>query len=76
MTKAIPQLQTVGKISADLNQPIHRIEYILATRAHILPAALAGRLRLFSATAMAQIRHELNAIDARQSQKAGGQPDD
>jgi hypothetical protein len=40
---------------------------VLATREHIKPVARAGTLRLYDLAAIAHIRHELNAIDARRS---------
>jgi hypothetical protein len=45
------------------------VTYILATRRHIQPSARAGCLRLFDRRAVAQVRHELNAIDARRNSK-------
>ncbi len=64
---APPQLLTSGRIAVETGQPLHRVEYVLATRPHIQPAARAGNLRLYNRTAVAQVRHELNAIDARRS---------
>ncbi|MHC5023147.1 MAG: hypothetical protein ACYTGG_04455 [Planctomycetota bacterium] len=59
-------------LAADLNVPLHRVLYVLRTRKHIAPSARAGRLRLYDRTAVALIRHELNAIDAR---REGGDDD-
>lgn len=59
------KLNTVGVLAQKLDQPVHRIQYLLRTRKHIQPAALAGRSRLYPDKAVAQLRHELNAIDAR-----------
>jgi hypothetical protein len=42
---------------------------VLATRAHIRPAARAGNLRLYDQRAVAMVRHELNSIDARRCRK-------
>lgn len=64
-TTTIPQLNTVGKIAAELRVPLHRVQYILRTRSHIRPTAKAGPLRLFDRQALAMIRHEINAQDAR-----------
>lgn len=69
VARATPQLRTVGTVAAELGQPLHRIVYILATRRHIRPSARAGRLRLFDVEAVAMLRHELSAMDAR---RAGG----
>jgi hypothetical protein len=46
---------------------LHRVLHVLATRQHIRPAARAGILRLYDRTAIAQVRYELNLIDARRS---------
>ena len=64
--RPIARLRTPGVLAADLDVPLHRVVYILQTRDHIKPAARAGRLRLYDREAVALIRHELNAIDARQ----------
>jgi hypothetical protein len=66
----IPQLITAGVIAAELHEPLHRVLNVLATRAHIQPAARAGTLRLYDRRAVAQVRHELNAIDARRCRRA------
>jgi len=68
----LPKLQTPGVLAARLGKPLHRVLYVLRTRRHIRPAARAGRLRLYERTALAQVRHELNAIDARQGRCSGG----
>ena len=62
-----PQLLTPGKIAELVNKPIHRVLHILNTRRYIQPAARAGTLRLYRRDAIAQVRHELNAIDARRT---------
>jgi len=58
-------LITAGVISAELRVPLHRVLNVLATRQHIRPTARAGTLRLYDQKAVAMVRHELNAIDAR-----------
>ena len=60
-----PKLITAGVIAAEVRVPLHRVLHILATRNHIRPVARAGTLRLYAKAAVAQVRHELNAIDAR-----------
>jgi hypothetical protein len=65
----IPRLTTPGVIAAELSEPLHRVLHVLATRQHIRPAARAGTLRLYDRRAVAQVRHELNAIDARRGRK-------
>jgi hypothetical protein len=54
-------------LATHLGQPLHRVLYVLRTRRHIRPVATAGRLRLYDEAALAMLRHELNAIDARQA---------
>jgi hypothetical protein len=61
----VPRLITAGVIASELNEPLHRVLNVLATRPHIRPSARAGTLRLYDRRAVAQVRHELNAIDAR-----------
>lgn len=64
-----PRLITPGVIADRLDVPIHRVLNVLATRQHIKPMARAGTLRLYSVRAIAMVRHELNAIDARRCRK-------
>jgi hypothetical protein len=63
------QLITPGVIAKELDEPIHRVLNVLATRSYIQPAARAGTLRLYDRQAVAMVRHELNAIDARRCRK-------
>jgi hypothetical protein len=56
-------------MSRELRRPLHRVLYVLNTRAHIRPSARAGVLRLYDRKAVAQVRHELSAIEARQAAK-------
>jgi hypothetical protein len=67
-----PRLITPGVIADELNEPLHRVVHVLATRAHIKPTARAGTLRLYDERAVAQVRHELNAIDARRCRREVG----
>jgi hypothetical protein len=67
--KPIPQLITPGTIAARLNVPLHRVLNVLRTRQHIRPSARAGILRLYDHQAVAMVRHELNAMDARRCRK-------
>ena len=64
-----PKLITAGVIAAELRVPLHRVLHVLATRPHIQPTARAGTLRLYDRRAVAMVRHELNAIDARRCRK-------
>lgn len=66
-----PNLITPGVIARELRLPLHRVLHVLRTRPHIRPAARAGTLRLYDAQAVAMVRHELHAIDAR---RGGGAP--
>jgi hypothetical protein len=62
-----PRLITIGVIASQLGVPLHRVQHILATRKHIIPAARAGRVRLYDRRAVAMVQQELNAIDDRRS---------
>ncbi len=64
-----PKLLTVGRIAAELGEPLHRVTRVLSTRKHIRPAAYAGTLRLFDRRALAMVRYELNLIDAKRCRK-------
>lgn len=68
-TSAVPNLLTPGRIADELGASLPRVVYVLSTRRHILPAARAGTLRLYDDAAVAQVRHELNSIDARRTGK-------
>jgi len=65
MNDTPPNLVTVGVIASELGVSVDRILRVLRTRPHIRPKAYAGNVRLFDNTAIAQVRHEINAIDAR-----------
>lgn len=64
-----PKLVTIGVIAAELGVTVDRVSRLLRTRPHIEPRAYAGNVRLFDNTAIAQVRHELNAIDARREER-------
>ncbi len=70
--RPVAKLRTPGVLAADLDVPLHRVLYILQTRDHIKPSARAGQLRLYDRAAVALVRHELNAIDARRDGRKGG----
>jgi hypothetical protein len=65
MANSLPRLVTVGVIASELNIPVERVSRILRARPHIRPRAVAGNVRLFDNTAIAQVHYELNLIDAR-----------
>jgi len=67
-----PKLVTVGVIAAELGVPVDRVCRILRSRPHIRPRAFAGNVRLFDSTAVAMVRHELNALAARRGREGGG----
>ncbi len=70
-TTTPPRLITPGVIASELRAPLHRVLRVLATRSFIQPVARAGTLRLYDRRAVAMVRHELNAIDARRCRKGG-----
>lgn len=59
------KFKTPGVIAEILGVSLHRVQYILRTRPHIQHKATAGTIRLYDLEAVAQVRHEINAIDAR-----------
>ena len=70
-TSSPPKLITPGVIAKQLREPLHRVLNVLATRSHIRPSARAGTLRLYDRAAIAMVRHELNAIDAKRDARRG-----
>lgn len=58
-------VNTIGQIARLLNVQPRRVAYVVATRPHIKPRATAGNARIFDNAAVAAIRHEVNAMDAR-----------
>lgn len=69
MTTTEPKMMTPGVMAEQLGVRLHRVLHVLATRDHIQPLARAGTLRLYDREALASVRHELNAIDARRSRR-------
>jgi hypothetical protein len=61
MPPIIPLMPTVGEIARRLGEPIHRIEYILRTRA-IQPTGWAGNARVFSEADVEFIASEVRRI--------------
>jgi hypothetical protein len=57
-------MPTVGVIAERLGEPLHRIEYVLRTRA-VKPIGMAGNSRVYDDDALDQIREELRRIDAQ-----------
>jgi len=60
-----PKLITVGVIAPELGIPVNRVCRILRARPHVQLRAYAGNTRLFDNAAIAQVRHELDALEAR-----------
>ena len=65
-----PKLITVGVIADRLGESVDRVARILRTRPHIKPRAFAGNVRLFDHSAIAQVRYELNRIDAHRAARS------
>lgn len=63
------QLITPGVIAKAVGVDLHVVLHILRTRRHIRPVARAGRIRLFGSDAVAQVRHEISAIEARRCRR-------
>ncbi len=70
--KQVPKLRTPGVMAADLGVPLHRVLYVLRSRAHIKPIARAGRLRLYDREVMRLVIEELAAIKSRRAGAQGG----
>ena len=59
------EVVTIGRMRETLDVNLHRIEYILATRRHIVPVGKAGRYRLYNASAVQLVQLELDEQDRR-----------
>jgi hypothetical protein len=57
-------MPTVGEIARRLDEPVHRIEYILRTR-NIRPTGIAGNSRVYAEEDVERVAPELQCIDAR-----------
>ncbi len=62
MTSQIPILLTIGEISRRLDQPIHRVEYVLRSR-NVAPAGWAGNARVYVEADVTFLTAELRRID-------------
>ncbi len=60
---------TTGQIASRLNEPIHKIEYVLRTRG-IEPIAVAGNARIFTEDDIERVADALRDIDIRQGRSA------
>ena len=68
MHATIQSLVTPGQIARELNEPLHRIRYILDTRQRIKAIRRIGAVRAYAGDAVDLVRAELQAIDVRRSQ--------
>ncbi len=68
-TDTPPKLVTIGVIAEEIGSTVERVRRVLYTRRHIRPAAYAGTVRLFQREAIQQVRQEIDAIDARKSDR-------
>ena len=66
MQLSTPAVPTVGEIARRLNEPIHRIEYVIRPR-RIQPASRAGNCRVFSDADVDHIAGELRRIDSEKT---------
>jgi hypothetical protein len=63
---------TVGEISDRLNEPVHRVEYVIRSR-RIAPRSIAGNCRVFDDDAVEQISAVLQIIDAKKKEHSNVQ---
>lgn len=66
MTAQIPNLLTIGEIARRLDQPLHRVEYVLRSR-NVVPAGWAGNARVFGEADVTFLATELRRIDDERS---------
>lgn len=66
----IPRARTVSVLAESLGASISQVQYILRTRPHIRPLGKAGAAYIYPERAEAQIRYELNRIEARRCSRA------
>jgi len=62
MTTTLPSYPTIGEICRRLDEPLHRVEYVIRSRG-IQPVARAGNARVFAEGDVSLIRGELRRID-------------
>lgn len=63
----IPRARTVSVLAESLGASVSQVQYILRTRRHIQPLGKAGAAYIYPERAEAQIRYELNRIEARRA---------
>jgi hypothetical protein len=64
---------TIGVIARQLDEPLHRVDYAIRTRA-IEPEAIAGNLRIFPLEAVEQVAEILRDIDRQAPRSKGVTP--
>lgn len=62
----VPTAPTVGEIARRIDQPIHRVEYVIRARG-IRPTAIAGNARVFSEADVDRIAAEMRQIDVEKN---------
>lgn len=67
MSQICPELRTVGVVARELGRTVAEVQAALLRCPHVKPIARAGIYRLFDGNAVAQLRHHLNARDARRA---------
>lgn len=60
--RPVPRLLTVGQIVDRLNEPLHRVEYVIKTR-EVKPSGMAGHARVFEEHQVEEIASALRDID-------------
>lgn len=69
-------LLTIGEVAERQHVPVHRVEYVVATR-KIMPASRAGKYRLFGEAEVEAIAAALRECETRLTIRAsasGGRP--
>jgi hypothetical protein len=64
------RLVTGADIARRLGQPVRRVQWVLATRLHLRPTAVAGHTRVYPVATVALVQDELDKIDARRRKGA------
>lgn len=67
MNKKIPVLVTSGEIARELGVKAHKVVWILQSRPHIRPAAMAGGAFIYRLSAIKQVELELRGIEEAKS---------
>lgn len=62
MRSSVPASATVGEIARRLNEPVHRIEYVIRSRG-LQPVSRAGHAGIYSDADVQNIASELHRID-------------